>query len=540
MQGARRNWTLTNYMLANTINNKRIAKNTLLLYLRMLLMMAVSLYTSRIVLNALGIEDYGIYNVVGGVVTMFSFLNGTMAASTQRYLSYALGKQDDKLLQDTFSQTINLHILIALSIVLLGEGIGLWFVTHHLVIPAERMDAAIWAFHCSLFCFFFNVIQVPYNAMIIAQERMNVYAYFSIVEALLKLGVALIITYLCIDKLELYAGLLLGVSCFTLILYGGYCRLKYQTKLRLFWDKVLCRNLIGFSGWNLSAQIAYMARTQGINILLNMSFGPTLNAARGIAVQVSGAITSFVSNFQLAANPQIIKSYAQGDIGGMRNLIYNSSKFSFLLLSMLVIPFYLECEFILTLWLKTVPDYAVIFTKLVLISMLVDTMSGTLVYGALATGKIRNYQLILSLLFLFNPILVYVLFKSGFRPSTAYIVEIIFNAFALGARLYFLYKLVGISVRLYANKVIKTGLLVLLVSSLITYFIQQTMSESIFRILGVTITSILAITVLGYLIGLNKNEKQHVNLLIKNVYKKYGTHFYLFSRNQRKQDDNSF
>lgn len=508
--------------MSDTINNKRIAKNTLLLYIRMLLMMAVSLYTSRVILNALGIEDYGIYNVIGGVVTMFSFLNGTMAASTQRFLSYAIGKQDNKLLQDTFSQTLTLHILIALIIVVLGEGIGYWFVTHQLVIPPDRLNAAVWAFHCSLFCLFFGVIQVPYNAMIVAQERMNIYAYFSIAEVLLKLAVAFLITCFAFDKLKLYALLLLSVAGITLILYSSFCKLKFDTNLRLFWNNNLCKNLLSFSGWNLSAQVAYVARTQGVNILLNLFFGPALNAARGIAVQVSGALTSFVSNFQLAANPQIVKSYAQRDMVGMRKLIYDSSRFSFLLLSMLSIPFYLECEAILTIWLKTVPDYAVIFTRLVLMSMLVDALSGTLGYGMFATGKVRNYQLTLSSLFILNPILVYILFKGGLQPVIIYIIEITFNAIALGFRLYFLRKLIGISILTYYRQVIRAGIFIFLLSSIPAYLVQQTMPESIFRIFVVIITSVCTIAIWGYLIGLTKQERQKANQLINNICKKYG------------------
>lgn len=508
--------------MSDTINNKRIAKNTLLLYIRMLLMMAVSLYTSRVILNALGIEDYGIYNVIGGVVTMFSFLNGTMAASTQRFLSYAIGRRDSKLLQDTFSQTLTLHILIALLILVLGEGIGYWFVTHQLVIPPGRLDAAVWAFHCSLFCLFFGVIQVPYNAMIVAQERMNIYAYFSIVEVLLKLAVAFLITCFAFDKLKLYALLLLSVAGITFALYSSFCKLKFDTSIRLYWNSNLCKNLLSFSGWNLSAQVAYVARTQGVNILLNLFFGPALNAARGIAVQVSGALTSFVSNFQMAANPQIVKSYAQGDMVGMRKLIYDSSKFSFLLLSMLSIPFYLECEAILTIWLKTVPDYAVIFTRLVLISMLVDALSGTLVYGALATGKIRNYQLSLSLLLLLNPFLVYILLKKGLQPTTVYGIEIVLNAVALGFRLYFLRKLVNLSVSIYYKRVIRAGVVVLFLSGITAYLLQQTMYESILRVFVVVITSVCAVAIWGYSVGLTKQERQKANQLINNICKKYG------------------
>ncbi len=508
-------------MESSSSTNRRIAKNTLLLYVRMLLTMGVSFYTSRIVLNALGVEDYGIYNVVGGVVVMFSFLNGTMTAATQRFLSYAIGKGDERLLQDMFNQTVSLHVVIAGAIVVLGECVGYWFVTHRLSIPLERMEATVWVFHCSLLCLMLNVVQVPYNAMIIAQERMEAYAYFSIADVLLKLGVAFAVVYTGFDRLKTYSLLLFLVAVVTLTLYVGFCRIKFGTRTRPFWDKALCRSLAGFAGWNLSAHFALLARTQGVNILLNLFFGPTLNAVRGIAVQVSGVISLFVSNFQMAVNPQLVKSYAQGEMERMRSLIYLSSKFSFLLLSMLVVPFYLECDQVLTLWLKSVPDYATLFARLTLIAMLAETLAGTLAYGALATGKIRNYQLTLSAFFLLIPVLVYALFKLGAQPFTAYAVEIMFNLGALGLRLYFVRKMTGLSARVYVRKVVGVSLLVLLLNAVLAYSVKEAMSETFLRILAVAATSVLTTSVGGYLVVLDRQERSTVNQTMKKLYNKY-------------------
>lgn len=518
-----------------SINNRRIAKNTLLLYVRMLLTMGVSLYTSRVVLDALGVEDYGIYNVVGGVVAMFSFFNGSMTAATQRFLSYAIGKNDSKLLQDTFNQTVTLHIFIAGMIVLLGECVGYWFVTHKLSIPLERMETAILVFHSSLLCLLLNVIQVPYNAMIIARERMDAYAYFCIVEVLLKLGVAFAIVYTALDKLKIYSLFLFFVAIVTLMLYVVFCRFRFGTKTRLFWNKHLCKSLAGFAGWNLSAHFALLIRTQGVNILLNVFFGPVLNAARGIAVQVNGAIFSFVNNFQMAVNPQLVKSYAQRNFAGMWALIYRSSKLSFLLLSMLVVPFYLECDQILSLWLKSVPDYAILFARLSLIALLADTLSGTLGYGALATGKVRNYQLSLSSFFLLNPVLVYVLFKFDAPPFIAYVVEIGFNFGALFLRLYFLKKLIGISIKLYVRKVVVISLVILMLNLIFSCIVKEVMMETFLRILVLTTTSIFVTAVGGYLIGLTRQERKTVNQVLENLYNKYikhGLHFNSVSRNR--------
>lgn len=504
-------------MAAYSQNNKRIAKNTLLLYVRMLMMMAVSLYTSRIVLDALGVVDYGIYNVVGGVVTLFSFLNGTMSAATQRFLSYAIGKGDEKLLQDTFSQTLVVHVLIALAIIFLAEALGYKFVVGGLTIPEQRLSSAVWVFHFSLLSLAFTIVQMPYTAMIIAQERMSAFAYFSIIEALMKLGVAFSLQWLAVDKLRLYGLLLCAVSVSTMLLYSFYCRFRFKAKSRWIWNSVLLKNLLGFAGWNLSAHIALVARTQGVNILLNLFFGPALNAARGIAVQVSGALSSFVNNFQLAVGPQLVKSYAQGDMDGMRQLAYSSTKMSFLLVSMLVLPVYLECGTVLALWLKDVPGYALLFTRLVLVSMLVDALSGTLGYSAIATGNIKGYQLSLSSLFLLNPLLVYLLFKFGFQPEVAYWVEIVFNMMALCDRLLFLRHLIGLSVRRYLKSVFVPCVLLLLMSVFVLYSIRQAMETSLLRLLAIVLSSIVSVTGLGYLIVLDKSERLHVNNLVKRI-----------------------
>lgn len=276
-----------------------MAKNTLALYFRMLFTMFVSLYTSRVVLNALGVSDFGVYNVVGGMVAIFSFLNGTMSAATQRFLSYAIGKGDNEQLMKIFNMTIFIHICIALVILILGETIAVWFLNYKMNIPPNRIDAANWVLHFSVISIAINVIQVPYNAMIIAQEKMKIYAYFSIAEATLKLLVAFLLTILFFDRLKLYSLLTLGSTLVIMLMYSTYCIRKFHCKIRWVWTPYLLNSILDFAGWNLSAQLAWIARTQGVNILLNLFFGPSLNAARGIAVQVNGAITAFVSNFQL-------------------------------------------------------------------------------------------------------------------------------------------------------------------------------------------------------------------------------------------------
>ena len=329
-------------------NNKRIAKNTLLLYFRMIFMMAVSLYTSRVVLDALGVEDFGIYNVVGGVITLFSFVNGAMSSSTQRYITFELGKGNTSQLQKVFQTSMNVHLLVALLILFLGETAGLWFFYEKMVIPPLRMVSAFWVYQFSIFTMMIMVVSVPYNAVIIAHERMSTFAYISVFEVLLKLGIVYLLYLTSSDKLIVYAALLCFMQLLIRVIYGYYCSCHFdETRYQWGWDSKLFREMLCFGGWNLWGGFAAVLFTQGVNILLNLFFGPAVNAARGIAVQVQGAVTQFSTNFQTAINPQITKSYAVGDYAYMHSLIFHSSKFTFLLLATISFPVLLETEMIL-------------------------------------------------------------------------------------------------------------------------------------------------------------------------------------------------
>jgi O-antigen/teichoic acid export membrane protein len=318
--------------------NKRIAKNTVMLYIRMLFSMVVSLYTSRIVLNTLGVEDYGIYNVVGGIITMFSFLNGAMAAGTQRFLTFELGKNDAIQLSRVFSMSMSIHLMIALVVFVLGETLGLWFVNTQLTIPSERMAAANWVYQFSVLSAMVGIWSVPYNASIIAHERMNVYAYVSILEVILRLLIVFLLQWFGFDKLKFYAVLVFSVSLTIRFIYGRYSKLHFsETRFKFYWNKDLFNTLVSYAGWNLWGNLAVVAHDQGVNILLNIFFGPAVNAARGIAYSVKAAVYSFVQNFQVAMNPQIIKSFASGDFKNMHQLIFQGSKFSFFLLFFLFV-----------------------------------------------------------------------------------------------------------------------------------------------------------------------------------------------------------
>lgn len=314
----------------NSENNKRIVRNTGMLYIRMLLTMTVSLYTSRVVLNTLGVVDFGIYNVVGGVVLMFSFLNSSMSSATQRFLSIELGKQDYLQLKKVFSMSVNIHAIIAIAIFILAETIGLWFLNARLVIPADRIVAANWVYQFSIFAFMLTIMNVPYNATIIAHERMKVYAYVSIIEVFLKLTIVVVLVFSGFDKLKLYSLLVFVVSIIVWIIYKVYCKRNFhETSYIYFWEKSLYKTLINYAGWNLFGNIAGVTFNQGINIMLNLFFGPTINAARSIAYQINSAVSGFVSNFQIAMNPQIVKSYALEDLKYMHQLIFQGAKYSF-------------------------------------------------------------------------------------------------------------------------------------------------------------------------------------------------------------------
>lgn len=501
--------------------NKRIAKNTLMLYFRMILTMLVSLYTSRVILNTLGVEDYGIYNVVGGVVTMFAFFNSAMASATQRFLSFEIGKGDFIQLRKTFNATQIIHVGIAILIFILAETVGLWFVKTYLVIPPERLEAAIWVYHFSVLSFMVSVIQIPYNATIIAHERMNVYAYVSIIEVLLKLLIVFILTWIMYDKLKLYGVLHFSVVFLIAAIYRIYTRRNFgETKFEVVRDKKLYRTLVSYSGWNLFGNIAAVAKGQGINIILNMFYGPVVNAARGVAMQVQSAVNSFVSNFQMAVNPQIIKSYAADEKEYMASLVIRSSKFSFYLLYILSLPIILEIDQILRLWLKTVPDYSSIFTILVLVIILIDCVSGPLMTAIQATGKIKVYQAVVgSLLTLILPI-SYILLKQGYSPEVTLYVNVVISIIALSFRLYLVWKLLEFPVLRFIQEIIIKNIVIVLISIAIPLFILHYMNENIIRlIIIILVTMIWNLTVI-YLIGLHKSEKAIIIKAINKILKR--------------------
>lgn len=388
-------WNLFNKMSNTTENNKRIAKNTLLLYFRMLFLMAVSLYTSRIVLNALGVEDFGIYNVVGGVVTMFSVLSGSLSAAISRFITYEIGKGNQDKLNKIFSSAVTIQLGLAGIIILLAETIGIWFLNIKMNIPELRMEAANWVFQFSILTFAINLISVPYNACIIAHEKMSAFAYISILEAIGKLAIAYLIVVSPMDKLIFYAILMCIVALIVRFTYGNYCKRHFsECTYHFIWDKQLLKQMFGFAGWNFIGAASAVLRDQGGNVVINLFCGPTVNAARGIAFQVNTAVNQFVTNFMTALNPQITKSYAAGNKEYMMTLIFQGARLSFYMLLLLSLPILINTHYILGLWLKLVPDHAVLFVQLVLIFAMSESISQPLITAMLATGKYVTIRLL--------------------------------------------------------------------------------------------------------------------------------------------------
>lgn len=506
----------------SNLSNKRIAKNTLLLYFRMLLTMAVSLYTSRVILSTLGVEDYGIYNVVGGVVAMFGFINGSMSSATQRYITFALGKGDEKRLQTVFSTTLQIHALIAFLTVILGETIGLWFLYNKMQIPADRMEAAFWVLQCSIASTVVMIVSVPYNAGIIAHEKMAAFAYISILEVILKLIIVYMLVVFYIDKLVLYAILLLVVQLLIRICYSFYCNKHFkETKYHHVWDKILFKEMVSFAAWSILGNLSFILFTQGLNILLNVFFGPVVNAARAVAVQVQNAIQQFVSNFQMALNPQITKTYAQDNMTEMYELIYRSAKFSFFLLFFLSLPVLFETNFILTVWLKTVPENTVIFLRIMICISLIYTIANPMIIANQATGKVKKYQAVCGTILLLILPISYILLKLGCPAYSVFIVHLAMEGIALFARMIMLRPLIGINIMDYVTNIYSKVLIVVTLSILPPMIAYFNIGAGVFRFFVVCILCATSVISFVYTVGLSSKERTFVLSRAMSVYNKF-------------------
>lgn len=492
-------------------NNKRIAKNTLLLYFRMLLIMIVSLYTSRVVLNTLGIEDYGIYNVVGGVVAMFSVISGSLSAAITRFITFELGTRNKESLNKVFSSSVTIQIGLALIIVILAEVFGVWFLNIKMNIPDERMVAASWVFQFSLLTFAINLISVPYNASIVAHEKMSAFAYISIFEVAGKLGVAFLIACSPIDRLVFYAMLICCIAIIIRLIYGMYCKRNFEEcSYHFIYDSSLLKRMFSFAGWNFIGASSAILRDQGGNIVINLFCGPAVNAARGIAFQVNTAVHGFVTNFMTALNPQITKSYASGDREYMMTLIFQGARLSFYMLLVLSLPILVNTHYILVLWLKIVPEHTVYFVQLILLFGLSESISNPLITAMLATGRIRNYQLMVGGLQLMNLPVSYLLLRMGMFPEVVIVVAIVISQCCLAVRLLMLRGMIGLSVQKYLKKVYANVLAVTFIASICPYLLSDSMEESFLNFILLCLIAVVCTGIAIYYVGCNKTERQFV------------------------------
>lgn len=488
----------------------------------MLLIMGVSLYTSRIILKTLGIEDYGLYNVVGGIVTMFTFLNGSLSSTTSRYITFELGRKSFDRLNKIFNIALFAHLVIAIIIVFLAETIGLWFFYEKMTIPASRMNAAFWVYQISIVTCFFSLTQVPYNASIIAYENMKIYAYVGIIEGLLKLIIVFLLYISPIDKLIFYSLLLCFVQVCIMIFYRLYCARHYEIcKIKFCKDKTLFKEMFSYASSDLIGNISVLAQGQGLNLLLNIFFGPSVNAARGIAYQVQGAITQFSNNFMTAVKPQIIKSYAEGFTEDMMKLIYQSSYFSYYLMWIISFPILLETEYILQLWLDVYPTYSIIFIRLIIILCLIQTIKTPRSIAFQATGHIKWCNILVGTILCMAFPLAYLSLKLGGRPESVFWMANLTMFITEFVSTILLKKYIVFSAKQYMLKVHGRCLLVTAVSFVIPYLIfNKWMEESFVRLIITSILTTFSTLITVYCIGLDKEIRSKLKIILKQKYKR--------------------
>ena len=495
----------------------RIAKNTLMLYIRMFVLMLVGLYTSRVVLAALGENDFGIYTVVGGVVAMFTVISGALNSAIQRFITFELGKGSEAQETKVYSTAVIIQLALALIIVILAEPIGLWFIDHKMTVDPSRVPAARLVLHFSLLAFVVNLMSVPQMASITAHERMSAYAWIGILDGLLRLAVALLIARSSTDRLVMYAALMAGVVLIVRTAYIIYCRANLpDCRFRPVFDRNLLKEMFSFAGWNFIGVTSGVLRDHGGNILVNLFSAPAVNAARGVAVQLNGAVQGFVTNFMTAVNPQITKSYASGDSEYMFTLVRRSSRLSFCLLYLIALPVIFNAEYLLGIWLKEVPAHAPLFVQLFLIFALSESMSNPMITAMLATGDICRYQLVVGGLQLLNLPVSYVCLKFGAMPEVTVIVAIAISQICLWARLIMLNKATGFPILPFVSDVYMTLLLKVVCATLVFPLLMNIVKPDGFAGFVVSAGTCVIVTLLViWSLGLEPDERQWVKDKLK-------------------------
>ncbi len=498
-------------------NSGRIIKNTFALYGRSLLVLAISLYTSRVILRALGVEDYGLFNVVGGIISMLGFLNTSMSATYQRYFNVAMGERREDDIKLLFRSSLTVQSLLALVMVVLGETIGLWFLSNKLVLPEGRFAAAQVLYQVTIISFVLSIFKAPFRALITAYEKMSIYAVFAIIESFLKLAIALIIQFVSSDKLIIYSFLVLLINFVDFSLYAGFCKKKIPTtSIGFNWDKGLLKNMTSFSTWSTLGSLSYTLKSQGLNIVLNLFFGTVVNAARGVASQVLHAVNQFISSFQTAFRPQLTKLYSSGDYEAAKRLYYSSTKLSYYLIFTISLPILLETEFILHIWLgDNVPEYAAVFTQLILLTAFVSVFANPTSCIAYATGNIKNFSIIMSSVNLLIVPVAYFFLYLGYGPTSAMVVSLVITVIAQIIRLIVVSKISVFKVNDYFSYVILPVTVYSILTIILPILIKHHFIEGWLRLFVVLTTSMIISFGFIWLVGLNKVEKQFVKSKIK-------------------------
>lgn len=493
---------------SNSSENKRVAKNTMVLYVRMIVMMIISFFTARITFNALGVTDYGINNVVGGLVSMFSLISSSWSASTSRFLTFGLGEGNREKLKNIFSTAVNIHALLAIIVLIVIESIGVWFLNYKMNIPIDRMAAANWVLQCSLVVFVIGIFSVPYNSAIIAHEKMTAFAYMTIFDAVTRLMIIGGVYFYKGDKLILFAVMLMGQSLIRQSIYWIYCKRKFEEcTYQWVMDMVLSKKMFNFAGWSFIGCAAETMKDQGVNIAINIFTGPAINAARGIAMQVDSIIGTFTRGFMTALNPQIIKNYASCEYQRMYALIFQGTRLSYYLFMFFAIPIYFEIETVLQVWLGQIPEHTVLFTRLALIMTLIDILSNMLKTAQFATGKIRNYQIVVGGIMLLNFPISYYLLKIGFFPEITVIVAIVITQIGLFVRLCFLRYMIRLSIVDFLKKVYFNVLLVTIAASFPPAVCYYLIPQSFVRLLLLGVVSCFSSLFFIYYLGCDKFER---------------------------------
>lgn len=498
-------------------NNKRIIKNTLLLYIRMLFTIIIGLYTSRVVLDVLGVSDYGIYNIVGGIITMLAFLNVAMTGASQRFISFELGRQNKERLKLVFCTSILIHFSLAGIIFIIAETLGLWFINTHLNIDPSRMIAANYTYQCSILSFILTIISVPYNSCIVAHEHMKAYAYVSILEISLKLLIAYLLPILPADKLICYAIMSLSIALIIRIVYGIYCKRHFEEcSFHFIYDHQLFKSMFSFAGWNTLGNLGFSIKDQGANIILNIFFGTTINAARGIAIQVNSIINNFAQNFLMALNPQITKEYACNNIQQSVKLVYTGCKFSFYLLTLISIPFILNKEYLLGLWLKDVPDYTSLFLQLTLIIASIEVLSYPLTTALQATGKIKFVQISVCIIMLCELPAAYLILKYGGEPYMTMYPTLISSIIKLCVRFYLLKTYIPLyNTKYFFQVIVLKSITIAICCFYISYCIKALFDTNFISLIINIILSVIINILIISILGLSSNEKK---FLLKKIH----------------------